>query len=229
MNGPGDRRVEGYYPVFLKVAGLKAVVIGGGNVAARKAATLAGSGATVTVISPRLSTGLRELVDAGTVRHEPRKYAEGDVKGASIAIAATDDPDVNAAVCREAGMLGIPVNSVRPPEAGSFIVPSTIKRGGLTVAVSTGGGCPALSRRLRKDLEAFIGDGYGPFLEFLEEARAELKARVPDENSRARALTELVESGLMEAFRRAGPDAVMTEIVTEARAMLARHIERYKG
>lgn len=217
--------MDAYYPVFLKVAGKVAVVIGGGPVAARKAATLASAGAYVTVICPLLCPELEVMLGAGTIRHERRAYAPGGIEGAALVIAATDDPAVNAEVAREASLLGIPANSVRPPDAGSFIVPSTIKRGGLTIAVSTGGGCPALSKRIRKDLEAFIGDEYGPFLEFLEEARAAFREHLPDEGGRAGALTELVESGLIDTFRDSDADAALAAGRAALAGLLARKPE----
>lgn len=217
--------MDAYYPVFLKVAGKKAVVIGGGPVAARKAATLASAGALVTVISPVLCPELEAMLASGTILHERRAYAPGGIEGAALVIAATDDPAVNAEACRASNLLGIPSNSVRPPDAGNFIVPSTIKRGGLTIAVSTGGGCPALSKRIRKDLEAFIGDEYGPFLEFLEEARAALKEHLPEEAARAGALTDMVESGLIDTFRDSGPDTGLAAGRAALAGLLARRPE----
>jgi len=196
--------MDGYYPVFLRLSGEKAVVLGGGPVAARKAGGLLAAGAAVTVVSPAICPELERLVGEGRVEYVGRAYEPGDIEGAAVVVAATDDPAVNVAVSMQASKLGIPVNSVRPPSAGSFIVPSTIRRGGLMLSISTGGGCPALSKRLRRELEGFIGDEYGPFLEFLEEARAELRARLPVEEARAEALTRLVESGLIETFRTEG-------------------------
>lgn len=197
-----------FYPVFLDVAGRRAVVVGGGPVAARKAASLAEAGADVTVISPAICGDMGRLVDAGRVSHVARPYARGDVSaGSSIVVAATDDPAVNMAVAEEAKAAGALVNSVRPPEAGSFVVPSTIRRGGLTVAISTSGGCPALTKRLRKDIESFLGEEYGAFIEFLEGARDVIKQTVPNEADRQRILTALVESGLAGSFRADGLEA----------------------
>jgi len=203
--------MDGYYPVFLRLSGEKAVVLGGGPVAARKADGLLAAGAAVTVVSPALCPELERMVGERRVEHVGRAYEPGDMDGAAVVIAATDDPAVNVAVSLQAFKLGIPVNSVRPPSAGSFIVPSTVRRGGLMLAISTGGGCPALAKRLRRELEGFIGDEYGPFLEFLEEARAELKARLPDEEVRAEVLTRLVESELIETFRTEGENKGRTK------------------
>jgi precorrin-2 dehydrogenase/sirohydrochlorin ferrochelatase len=190
-----------FYPIFLRLTGKKAVVIGGGPVAARKTASLAEAGARVTVISPELSTAFDGLVKDGAFIHEARKYRPGDLSGAFIAVAATDDPRTNIDAATEADSLGIPVNSANPPGAGSFIVPSSIHRGGLTIAISTGGAAPALSRKLRLDIESFLTDQYGWFLEFLEEARAALKESVPAEEARRQVLEGLVGSGLVESFK----------------------------
>jgi precorrin-2 dehydrogenase/sirohydrochlorin ferrochelatase len=187
--------------MFLRLSGKKAVVLGGGPVAARKAASLADAGARVTVISPELSPAFETLAKAGAFIHEARKYRPGDLAGAFLAVAATDDPEANDAAAKEADALGIPVNSANPPAAGNFIVPSSIHRGGLTIAISTGGACPALSRRLRQDIESFLAGQYDLFLEFLEEARAALKERLPEEDSRRQVLEGLAGSGLAEAFK----------------------------
>jgi precorrin-2 dehydrogenase/sirohydrochlorin ferrochelatase len=110
-----------------------------------------------------------------------------------VAIAATDDPSVNEKAASEASGLGILINCATPPTAGNFIVPSSIKKGALTLAISTGGASPALSKRLRLDLEAFLGIRYSWFLEFLEEARGRLKAEVEDETTRQEILRKIVD------------------------------------
>lgn len=199
--------MDGYYPVFLRIDGKRAVVLGGGPVAARKAGGLLRAGALVTVVSPALCPELVRMAGEGGVTHVARAFRPDDLDGAALVMAATDDPDVNRQACGLASSRGIPANSARPPGAGSFIVPSTISRGGLTIAISTGGGCPALSRRLRSELEGLVGQEYGHLLEFLEEARAALRTAVEDEEARAAVLTKIVESGLVERFRDEGPEA----------------------
>ncbi len=188
------------YPVFLDVAGRKAVVVGGGAVAARKAASLVEAGAALTLVSPELEAGLASLVDSGKARHILRRYEKGDLAGAFIAIAATDDMDTNRQVADEAAALGILVNCASPQSVGNFFVPSSIHKDGLTVAISTGGACPALTKMLRIRLSKTIGEGYGPLLAFLEEARTRLKDELPSEADRAAVLEELVHSGLVESF-----------------------------
>ena len=182
-----------FYPVFLDIDGKRAVVIGGGPVAHRKAASLIEAGAAVTVISPDATPSIKKLAERGLLTHKPRRYRKGDLRGAVVAIAATDDPSVNERAASEANDLGILINCATPPDSGNFIVPSSIKRGALTLAISTGGASPALSKRLRLDFEAFLGTRYSWFLEFLEEARGRLKEEVEDEAARQEILRGLVD------------------------------------
>lgn len=217
--------MKNFYPIFLDVAGKRAVVLGGGPVAARKAATLYEAGAEVLVISPELCAELSLMAGKGAIRNLPRRYEQGDLAGAFIAVAATDDPETNKKAAAEARAAGVLINCVRPPDAGNFIVPSSIQRGGLTLAISTGGGCPALSKRLRGDLETLLGREYGDFLLFLEETRGHIKDTLPDEHDRQDILTAIVESGLVEAFREAGKE----EAIAKGREMLESLISRYKA
>jgi len=208
--------VSGFYPLFLDASGLRALVVGAGPVAARKVGSLLGAGAAVTVVSPEVDQSIDALAGSGKVTLVRRAYSPADLDGARLVVAATDNPDVNVGVCRDALSAGLLVNCVNPPHAGNFIVPSVTGRGGLTVAISTGGGCPALTKRLRKDIESFIGCEYGAFLTFLEEARATLKAELPEGPDRAATLTALVESDLVDTFR----DRPEAEAIARARDML---------
>ena len=124
-------------------------MVGGGGVAVRKVLRLLESAAEVVVISPEVRP---ELEDAG-VSLRRRDYERGDLEGAFLAFAATDSREVNAAVVREAADLGVPVNVADRPAEGDFALPSTLRRGGLQVAVSTGGASPTLARRIRDELE----------------------------------------------------------------------------
>jgi precorrin-2 dehydrogenase/sirohydrochlorin ferrochelatase len=143
-----------HYPLFLSLTNQPVVVIGGGTVAKRKIRSLLASRALVTVISPhatRLPKGVRWL---------RRRYRHGDLRGACLVVAATDDQSVNERVCGEAKKRKLLVNCVAPPSAGNFIVPAVARRGGLTIAVSTGGVNPALAKRLRRDLERLLRKDY---------------------------------------------------------------------
>jgi precorrin-2 dehydrogenase / sirohydrochlorin ferrochelatase len=143
------------------------VVVGGGAVAARKARKLLQAGAEVVVVSPEV---LPELGDTSVEVHE-RPYEYGDLEGADLAFAATDSREVNAAVAREARERGVRINVADRPSEGDFAVPSTLRRGGLQVAVSTGGASPTLAKRIRNELEATFGPEWAGVVEELGAVR----------------------------------------------------------
>jgi precorrin-2 dehydrogenase/sirohydrochlorin ferrochelatase len=137
------------YPIFLNLSGRRCVVVGGGAVASRKVGKLLQAGAEVVVVSPEV---LPELAGMD-VQIQNRAYEYGDLEGANLAFTATGSREVNAAVAREAKERGVPINVADRPSEGDFAVPSTLRRGGLQVAVSTGGASPTLARRIRGELE----------------------------------------------------------------------------
>jgi precorrin-2 dehydrogenase/sirohydrochlorin ferrochelatase len=152
------------------------VVVGGGAVAVRKARKLFQAGAEVVVVSPEV---LPELEDMSVEVHE-RPYEYGDLEGADLAFVATNSREVNAAVAREARARGVRSNVADRPTEGDFAVPSTLRRGGLQVAVSTGGASPTLARRIRNELEEIFGPEWAGVVEELETVRR--SGEVPDED-----------------------------------------------
>ncbi|MFA5055656.1 MAG: NAD(P)-dependent oxidoreductase [Dehalococcoidia bacterium] len=164
-----------YYPISLDIDGKRCVVLGGGEVALRKVNTLLEHDAIVQVISPELCAGLEDLFASDKIIAAKRPYADGDLAGAFVIIAATDDADVNRRAAAEAEKLGVLVNVVDVPELSNFIVPSHLRRGDLSIAVSTGGASPALARRIRERLEAEFGDEYAALLALAGRARSELR------------------------------------------------------
>ncbi|MBA2441001.1 MAG: bifunctional precorrin-2 dehydrogenase/sirohydrochlorin ferrochelatase [Rubrobacter sp.] len=151
----------------MELEGKRCVVVGGGEVAGRKARKLLQSRARVKVVSPEVGPAL-ESIAAEVLR---RPYELGDLRGAALAFAATDVREVNAAVSREARELGVPVNVADLPEEGDFALPSTLRRGRLQVAVSTGGASPGLARRVRDELEGLFAPGWSGLVEELYAAR----------------------------------------------------------
>src|SRR5438067_13923192 len=117
-----------------------------------RAAGLIGAGAAITVIAPALTPALAALASEGRLLHEPRGYRHGDLAGFDLALAATDAGDVNAALAREGRARGVWVNAADDPANCTFILPALVRRGDLTVAVSTGGTSPALARAVREEL-----------------------------------------------------------------------------
>jgi len=169
------RVVSGYYPVYLDVRGRRCVVVGGGEVALRKVRMLLDHGASVEIVSPELCPDLGQLVDEGQLQVTGREYRPGDLEGAFVVIAATNDASTNEQAAAEATERGILINVVDVPGLSNFIVPSYLRRGAVTVAVSTGGKSPALARRIRRELEKKFGDEYADLSVLVDEVRSELK------------------------------------------------------
>ena len=193
------------YPISL--IGLErrhTVVVGGGNIAARKVETLLEADARVTVISPTLVPALKALAEAGQIRVISRPYQNGDLSSAFLVIAATDDPNVNQMVWQEAEQCGCLLNVVDEPSLCHFISPATIRRGDITISVSTGGTSPALARRLREQLETLIGPEYGELASLLAELRPELQSRYTDDSERQQAAFRLVDSDLARIIKQKG-------------------------
>lgn len=142
-----------YYPVCLNVKERRCAVIGGGAVAERKVQGLLECGALITLISPQLTAVLGDLASRGLITWEDREYKAGDLEGSFLAIAATDNPEVNKGVAWEAERLGVLLNVVDATELCTFITPAVVRRGEVSFAISTGGLSPALARRLREETE----------------------------------------------------------------------------
>jgi len=168
------------YPVNLLVAGKRCLVVGGGEVAVRKARGLLDCGAQVTVVAPTLSPGLDELaahVPDAALTVQRRRYRQGEAAGYWFVVAATDDAGVNGAVYGDGEKAGVWVNAADDPASCSATLPSVMRRGPLQVAISTGGHSPALAAWLRSHVEAEMGEEFRVLLELLSEEREALKAQ----------------------------------------------------
>jgi uroporphyrin-III C-methyltransferase/precorrin-2 dehydrogenase/sirohydrochlorin ferrochelatase len=168
-----------YLPIFLDVRDRPCLVVGGGEVAARKVSLLARSKARITVVAPGLCAELDAEKAAGRIVHRAQEFSSADVEGFALAIAATDDEAVNEAVALACRERRIPVNVVDRPALCTFIFPSVIERAPLTIAVSSGGASPVLARLLRARLETLIPAGYGRLAGLAREFREAVKARFP--------------------------------------------------
>jgi siroheme synthase-like protein len=164
-----------YYPMFLNISGRRCVVIGGGRVALRKVRALLEHGASIEVISPDLCPELIEMAEKGQIRTFRRNYRPGDLQNAFIAIATTNNGNINRQIVNEARSEAVLVNVADDPENSDFIVPSYARRGEVTVAVSTNGISPALARKIRTRLEKELGDEYASLAHLIGEVRAEVK------------------------------------------------------
>ena len=198
-----------YYPVFLRLGGERCVVIGGGAVAERKVESLLAAGARVTVVAPSLTPGLAEWAARGEIIHHPRAYLDGDLTGARLAYAATDDESLHAELARAAAAVGVPLNVVDRPQWCTFTVPAVLRRGDLTVAVSTGGGSPALAGRARDAIGRALGPEWTRALEVLARLREHLQTQDLPGAERQRILKDLIASDLLERLRQ--PDAAAVD------------------
>jgi uroporphyrin-III C-methyltransferase/precorrin-2 dehydrogenase/sirohydrochlorin ferrochelatase len=162
------------YPVALEVTDRRCIVVGGGKIATHKARELVDAGASVVVVAGAFSAELEEMAQEGIVELTRRPYRMGDLEGAFIAIAATDDGAVNAQVHSAGRASGVLVNCVDDIEHCDFAAPSVIRRGDLMVTISTGGKAPALAKRLRIELSERIGPEYEDLVRLLGEVRGEV-------------------------------------------------------
>lgn len=160
-----------YLPVFLQLRSARAVIVGGGRIAARKADLLLRAGACLTVVAPRLHDDLRSRAAAGELTHIPESFAPAHLNGAAIAIAATGLRDVNSAVSEAARERNIPVNVVDDASLSTFIFPAIIDRSPVVVAVGSAGQAPVLARWVRERIEAVLPTGLGALARFMGERR----------------------------------------------------------
>ena len=177
------------------------MVIGGGTVAEQKVLGLLTAGAHVTVVSPETTLRLADLAASAGIDLRRRSYRAGDLAGAWLAIAATDDRTANAAVWAEAERLGVPLNAVDDLDHCSFIAPAIHREGDITVAVSTSGKSPALAARLRQRAARLVGPAEARLCELLGELRPELAARVPDTRARTALWYRIIDSDVIELVR----------------------------
>jgi uroporphyrin-III C-methyltransferase/precorrin-2 dehydrogenase/sirohydrochlorin ferrochelatase len=206
-----------YLPIFLNVEDRPCLVVGGGKVAARKAALLNRAGARITVVTPETCDEIRTLVEQGAVTCVEREFLEEDMGGVVLVIAATDSESVNRAVSELANQHRIPVNVVDNPDLCSFIMPSIIDRSPVQVAVSTGGASPVLARLLRARLESYIPAAYGRLAQLVDEFRHSVKQRFSDAGQR-RYFWESILQGQVAELLFAGQEE-------KARAALQEAIE----
>lgn len=174
-----------YFPVSLRLDGARVVMVGGGEIAARKLRLLLRAGPDLAVVAQALNAEVDALRVAGRIRHLARQFEPAQLDGARLVIAATDDAQLNRAVAAAANARNIPVNVVDDPEHCTFITPSIIDRAPMQIAISTGGAAPVLARRLRERIEALLPTNYGRLADFMQSRRERAKAALPQPERRA--------------------------------------------
>ncbi|HES75505.1 MAG TPA: uroporphyrinogen-III C-methyltransferase [bacterium] len=204
-------------PIFMNIKDRPALVVGGGTVAARKAELLLLAGAKVTVIAPRVRNEMQRMIEAGRVTWREQGFGPGIVRGFRLVIAATDNAAVNRLVFEECERHAIPVNVADQPELCSFILPSIVERGSITIAVSTGGRSPILARLLKERLETLIPAGFGVLADLLGRYRNAVKARFAQLDARKHSWERMLDSPLV--------NLATSGRIVEAEQMLERAIQ----
>ena len=166
-----------YLPIFCRLDNKPVLLVGGGEVAERKARLLLDAGARLTVVSPELDPELAELADSGAIEWLVGEFEPSQLAGKWLVVAATDRREVNALVYQSANQAGIFANVVDDPKRSSFIMPSILDRSPLLVAISSGGKAPVLARLLREKLEALLPQHLGAVAAFAGGLRERVKAR----------------------------------------------------
>ncbi|NLW45024.1 MAG: bifunctional precorrin-2 dehydrogenase/sirohydrochlorin ferrochelatase [Syntrophomonadaceae bacterium] len=189
------------FPIVVKLEGCSCLVVGGGTVAVRKVRNLLQCGAAINVVSPSFCEEMVLLGQEEQVTLIPRKFEDRDVQGHMMVFAATSDEAVNQRVyevCRENGIL---VNTVDDPDKCNFLVPATMRRGALTIAINTEGKSPLLARRLRMEMEDRYGPEYADYLELLGDARAVVKSTFDRESTRKEVFARLLELPILSLLQ----------------------------
>jgi siroheme synthase-like protein len=190
-----------YYPIYIDIEDRNVLIVGGGNVCARKAETMMRYGGRVTIVSPEITGEIAAWEGDGALTVRRKTYEEADLDGASIVIASTDDQCVNARVARDCRRRKIPVNVVDVTHLCEFIVPAIIEKGSIQVAISTGGKSPALGRTLKEDLNRTIGPEYAEVNDLLGTLRKSAKSVLPTDIDRKRFFDGIIAAGILDMLR----------------------------
>jgi len=204
-----------YYPIYIDIEERNVVIIGGGNVCARKAETMMKYGARVTVVSPEFTDEIEQWAREGCLTIKQKPYDASDLDGANIVIASTDDQSVNEQIAADCRARRIPVNVVDVTPLCEFIVPAIIEKGSIQIAVSTGGKSPALARTLKEDLQRAVGPEYAEVNDVLGSLRDGAKRVLPTDVDRKRFFDGIIAQGILDMLRD-GKRAEAYRVIAEA-------------
>ncbi len=194
------------YPIFLEMSGRRAVVVGAGPVAIRKAHVLLDAGARLVIVSDAVDETLISRFKHANAEFIKSKYSKNYLAGAVLVIAATNKPEVNQQIYKDCQQLEILCNVVDDPRHCDFFVPSIVKRGDLHIAVSTEGDCPAYAGHIKKKLESLFTEEHGRFLDELEQIRKHIIENISNPADRKILLGRLVDDDSFEYFLNNGPE-----------------------
>ncbi len=219
MEKPGKTPAR-YYPLFLAVEGRTCLVVGAGAVGERKVRTLLKYGADIRLVAREISAWIEEKCSEKSIAWVGRLYERSHLQGVSLAFAATGDMDLNRAIAADARELGIWCNMATDPDLGSFIVPSTVERGALSIAISTSGLSPAVARVLRQKLQMEIGPEWDFFIRLLGELRDCFKSRGVAEKEGREIFTRLAGLPIPEWLKHGGREQAFAKTLESCRPVM---------
>jgi precorrin-2 dehydrogenase/sirohydrochlorin ferrochelatase len=216
-----------FYIACLRLTDRKCLVVGGGEIGLEKVEGLLACDGRVVVVAPEANEEITRLAEEGSIRWERREFDPADLSDSFIAIAATDDTDVNISVYEAAEKRAMLVNVVDVPSLCNFILPAIVRTGPLAIAISTAGASPALAKRMKREISELFGDQYAELAQILNDERGWAKGTLPTYQDRKAFFEEIVNGDpdpieLLRDDRR--PE--LNELITAARA---RHAERVAG
>jgi siroheme synthase-like protein len=211
-----------FYIACLRLEGRRCLVVGGGEVGLEKVEGLLACGADVTLVAPEAGPELEQLAREGSIHWEQRPYEPADLEGSFLAIASTDDTDVNIRVYEEAEARAMLVNVVDVPPLCNFILPAIVRTGPLAIAISTAGASPALAKRMKREIAEAYGEPYARLAVILNDARGWAKATLPTYQDR-KAFFEGIVNGDPDPVEllREGDEAVVRDLVAAAQRVHA--------
>lgn len=216
-----DFTTSRYYPLFLDIEGRTCLVVGAGAVGERKIGTLLEYGAKIRLVARELSAWIEEKRAENLVSWVGVRYDKSHLLGVSLAFAATDDKALNRAVATDARELGVWCNMATEPDSGSFIVPSIVERGALSIAISTSGFSPAVAKRLRQKLEEEIGPEWDFFIRFLGRLRDFFKSHGVSEKQGREIFTRLAELPIPDWLKQGRREQAFAETVENCRQVMS--------
>ena len=196
------------YPVTLDLVDKECLVVGGGGVAERKVLSLLECGAIITVVSPALTTMLRKLADTSLIKYKEGCYSKDDLLNKLLVICATNNQVVNQQVAQDCKGIGIWVNVVDQPELCTFHVPAVMRRGMMSISVSTSGASPLLAAKIRKRLEQDFGQEYEILLQIMVEVRKEVNQKNIDPIKRYQIYSKILNSNIMQLIKQGKTEKV---------------------
>ena len=186
----------GLLPIFLKVAGRPVLVVGAGNLALPKIATLLELGAQICVVAPQARAEIRKWASEGRIQWQQRPYEQRDVDGNLLVYSATGKPEVDRSVSQQARLRGVPCNAIDDPSYCDFYSPAVVQRGDLQIAISTNGQSPALAQQIRQQLEERFDPSWASRVAELGQRRRDRMALIPAGDERNRVLHQLASDQL---------------------------------